>query len=250
MRMSDIERRFIEIENRVKKLDDIAQGIGPFVIILGVISFLMIMQPDIGTLSIVAFTSLIVFFVGGGKKTHIFIIGIIGILAFALMVYIRPYQMNRFKCMVDPSFSSNDICYQANQSLIAVGSGGLIGRGLGQSRQKFMYLPEVSGDSIFAIIAEEIGFIFSSMFIILYVYIFYRGYLISKRAPDGFGRILAFGIVSWIFVQAFLNIGGMVSVVPMTGVPLPFVSYGGSAILSTLIAMGILINVSKQTIQK
>ena len=164
-----------------------------------------------------------------------------------LMVQVKPYQADRFKCMMDPSYSSADKCYQVNQSLIAVGSGGLIGRGLGESRQKYMYLPEIQGDSIFAIIAEESGLIFSSLLIFLYVYVFYRGYLISKFAPDVFGRILAIGIVCWIVIQAFLNIGGMINIMPMTGVPLPLVSYGGSSILSALTAIGILVNISKQT---
>jgi cell division protein FtsW len=134
-----------------------------------------------------------------------------------------------------------------NQSLIAVGSGGIWGRGLGASRQKYMYLPEVSGDAIFAVIAEETGLIISSFLIICYLYIFYRGYLIAIRAPDDFGRLLAIGIVSWLVIQAIINIGGIINLIPMTGVPLPFISYGGSAILATLIAAGILVNISKQT---
>ncbi|MDD4333347.1 MAG: putative lipid II flippase FtsW [Patescibacteria group bacterium] len=235
------------LETRQKKLDDFSQGIGPFTAVLGVIAGLMILQPDIGTLFIISITSLIVYFVGGGKLKHIFTILLIGALCLVALLFLKPYQMNRFKCMADPSFSSNDICYQVNQSLIAVGSGGLFGRGLGQSRQKFMYLPEVQGDSIFAIIGEEIGLIFSSVLVFLYVYLFYRGYLISKNAPDGFGRILAIGIVTWLVMQAIINIGGMINLMPMTGVPLPFISYGGSAILAALIAMGILVNISKQT---
>lgn len=235
------------LESRGKKLSDISQGVGPFAVVLGVIGLLMFAQPDIGTLSIIALTSLIVYFVGGGKKSHILIIILLGTLAFAVMVQFKPYQMDRFKCMSDPSFSAGDKCYQVNQSLIAVGSGGWFGRGLGESRQKFFYVPEVSGDSIFAIIAEEVGLIFSSLLVILYLLLFYRGYLISKYAPDGFGRILAIGIVSWITLQALINIGGMINLIPMTGVPLPFISHGGSAILSTLIAMGILVNISKQT---
>ncbi len=235
------------LENREKKLHDVSQGIGPFVVILGLIGFLMILQPDVGTLSIIAITSLLVYFVGGGKIIHIITILIIGGLIFSLMIYMKPYQMDRFKCVFDPSFSSDDKCYQTNQSLIAVGSGGFFGRGLGESRQKFMYLPEVEGDSIFSVIAEETGFIVCSLLVVLYIYIFYRGYLISKYAPDKFGRILALGIVSWINIQMFLNVGGMINIVPMTGLPLPFISYGGSAILSSLIAMGILVNISKQT---
>jgi len=235
------------LESRGKKLTDFHQGSGPFVFVLGTIAFLMLLQPDIGTLFIIATTSLIVYFVGGGRVSHIVIMILIGSIAFMLMLYMKPYQMNRFKCMADPSFSSNDICYQVNQSLIAVGSGGFLGRGLGESKQKFLYLPEVSGDSIFAIIAEEVGLVFSSILILLFSFLFYRGVMVAKHAPDGFGRILAIGIVSWIFVQAMLNIGGMISLLPMTGVPLPLISYGGSAIFSTLVAIGILVNISKQT---
>ncbi len=125
-----------------------------------------------------------------------------------------------------------------------------MGRGLGESRQKYMYLPEVSGDSIFAIIAEEVGLIFSSLFILAYLFLFYRGYQIAKHAPDLFGQNLAIGIVSWISLQAMINIGGIINVIPMTGVPLPLVSYGGSAILASLAACGILVNISKQTVRK
>jgi len=235
------------LENRKEKLADFSQGIGPFIIILGSIAFLMILQPDIGTLSIIAVTSLIVYFIGGGSLKHMFFMILFGILGFALMVQFWPYQRNRFKCLFDPSFSKQEICYQVNQSLIAVGSGGIWGRGLGASRQKYMYLPEVSGDAIFAVIAEETGLIISSFLIICYLYIFYRGYLIAIRAPDDFGRILAIGIVSWLVMQAIINIGGIINLIPMTGVPLPFISYGGSAILATLIAVGILVNISKQT---
>jgi cell division protein FtsW len=235
------------LESRGKRISDFHEGSGPFVIVLGVIGFLMILQPDIGTLLIITLISMAVYFVGGGRIYHIIVMILIGIIGLFLMVQVKDYQADRFKCFLDPSFSRQDKCYQINQSLIAVGSGGFFGRGLGESRQKYMYIPEIQGDSIFAIIAEESGFIFSSILIILYVYVFYRGYLISKYAPDIFGRILAIGIVSWIVIQAFFNIGGMINVVPMTGVPLPLVSYGGSAITAALAAVGILVNISKQT---
>lgn len=235
------------LETRKGFLSDVSQGIGPFVVILGIIALLMILQPDIGTLSIVGLTSLIVYFVGGGKKTHIISIILIGILGFTLMVQFKPYQLNRFKCMIDPSFSQADICYQINQSLIAVGSGGFLGRGLGASRQKFMYLPEVSGDSIFAIIAEETGMLVSGLFVLSYLFLFYRGYYIAIHSSDDFGRILAIGISCWLVFQALINIGGIVNILPMTGVPLPLVSYGGSAILAALAACGILVNISKYT---
>jgi cell division protein FtsW len=207
----------------------------------------MLLQPDFGTLSIILFTSLVIYFVAGGSKRHMAVIILLGILALFAMIQIKPYQADRFKCFMNPAYGAQDVCYQVNQSLIAVGSGGVWGRGFGESRQKFMYLPEVSGDSIFAIIGEEMGFIFASVLIGLFVFLFMRGYLISKYAPDAFGRILAIGIVTWLTVQAIVNIGGMINFMPMTGVPLPFISYGGSAMMAALGAVGILANISKQT---
>lgn len=235
------------LESRKDELANIYRGIGIFVGLMGVIALLLLLQPDFGTLSILAATSLIVYFVGGGKMTHIMGIIGVGFILFLVMINLKPYQMNRIKCTIDPSFSKNEICYQINQSLIAVGSGGIFGRGLGESRQKYLYLPVANSDFIFAIIAEETGLIFGSLLIGLYVFIFYRGFLIAKKAPDLFGQNLAIGIVSWISIQAMLNIGGIINIIPMTGVPLPLVSSGGSAIIAALAASGILINISKQT---
>lgn len=235
------------LESRRGRLKDVGEGTAPFLATLGFIAFLMLLQPDFGTLSIIALTSLVIYFVGGGSKKHILIIILVSILALFVMIKIKPYQADRFRCYADPNFAPQEECYQVSQSLIAVGSGGFLGRGFGQSRQKFMYLPEVQSDAIFAIIGEEAGFVFSSVLVVLYIFLFYRGYLIAKLAPDGFGRILAIGIVSWITVQAAVNIGGMINLMPMTGVPLPLVSYGGSAMLASLSALGILVNISKHT---
>jgi len=236
------------LEAKKGELNDFASGIFPFLAILSIISVLMLAQPDMGTLFIIAFASMMVFFVGGGNITHIFLSVLLAILVVFVMFSLKSsYQTDRFKCLENPGFSSQDKCYQINQSLIAVGSGGWFGRGIGQSRQKFMYLPEVWGDSIFPIIAEEVGFVFSSLLVLLYLFIFYRGLLIARAAPDLYGSSLAVGIIAWLSVQTFLNIGGMINLIPMTGVPLPFISAGGSAILSNLIAMGILVNISKQT---
>jgi len=236
------------LEAKKGELSSLTGGVLPFLIILGVISLLMIAQPDLGTLFIIAFTSLVVFFSGGGRVVHIIIALLLaGLALFALLSWKSSYQSDRFKCLKDPNYSILGKCYQVNQSLIAVGSGGLFGRGLGESRQKFMYLPEVWGDSIFPIIAEETGFVFSTLLILLYLFVFYRGLLIARAAPDLYGSTLAIGIIIWLAVQTFLNIGGMINLIPMTGVPLPFISAGGSAALSSLLAMGILINISKQT---
>lgn len=235
------------LENRGDKLSDIHQGTGPFIAVLGIIGLLMLLQPDMGTLSIIMASSFIVFFAAGGSIKHLIIIITIGILLVALIVQSNEYQKNRFKCLLNPQFDSQKTCYQVNQSLIAIGSGGIFGKGLGQSRQKYMYLPQVSGDSIFAVISEETGLLFGVILVLLYIFIFYRGYLIAVNAPDAFGKFLALGIVSWISVQALVNIGGAVNLMPMTGVPLPLVSYGGSALVAALSALGILVNVSKQT---
>ncbi|MCD4694528.1 putative lipid II flippase FtsW [bacterium] len=235
------------LERRQGDLNSISQGLGPFLIILGFISFLMIMQPDIGTLAIIGISSVIVYFVGGGKIIHLISLGLVSVLVLVFILNAKPYVKDRFNCLTNPEIDVQGQCYQINQSLIAVGSGGFWGRGIGQSRQKYMYLPEVSGDSIFSIIAEEVGFVFSSLLIILFFLFFLKGVLIAKHASDRFGQILAVGIVSWIAIQVFLNIGGMINLIPMTGVPLPLISYGGSAMMASLLALGILVNISKYT---
>ncbi len=239
------------LEAKGGQLNSASSGIIPFLIVLFLISVLMFLQPDLGTLCIIVAMAVMVFFAGGGKIFHLLLTGALLALVLFSVFSLKGdnYQMDRFKCLKDPSYSAQDKCYQINQSLIAIGSGGWFGRGIGQSRQKFMYLPEVWGDSIFPIIAEEIGFVFSSLLILLYLFIFYRGLLIARAAPDLYGSILAIGIVAWLSVQTFLNIGGMINLIPMTGVPLPFISAGGSSIMASLLAMGILVNISKQTKQ-
>jgi len=235
------------VEKRGKELADLHHGTMPLIVLLGVISLLMMLQPDTGTLFIMLVISLAVFFIGGGNLKHILTIGIAGALVLFVIVKIAPYQMDRFHCYFDPDFSPDDTCYQINQSLIAAGSGGFFGRGFGASRQKFRYLPEVQGDAIFPVIAEEMGFLLSAALVALYAFLFYRGYLVSKSAPDMYGRLVAIGIVTWFCSQAFINIAGMINFMPMTGVPLPFISYGGSAMMAALAAAGILVNISKQT---
>jgi cell division protein FtsW len=234
------------LEGRGWKIKETSESIVPFLSVLGIIGFLMVLQPDIGTLSIIVLISLIVYFIGGGNVKHIIIIFLVGAICVFGLTKLKPYQADRFYCFWDSSWSANDRCYQVNQALIAVGSGGVTGLGLGQSRQKFMYIPEVGNDAIFPIISEETGFIFGSILVLLFLFLFYRGYVIAKNAPDEFGKNLAIGIVSWITLQAIINIGGMINFMPITGVPLPFISYGGSAMLAALGATGILVNISRQ----
>lgn len=247
------------LESKKDDLKKFSTGIFPFLVVLMTIGALILKQPDLGTFLIIFFVSLMVYLVAGGNLSHLFVLFLVMIIG-VLFIFnsmnsdsdkglIKEYQINRIKCLQDPDFD-RDICYQVNQSLIAVGSGGLWGRGLGESRQKFNYLPEVWADSIFPIIAEEIGFIGSLVLILIYLFIFIRGMKIASRAPDLFGQSLAVGISVWIFFQAFLNIAGMINLVPMTGVPLPFISAGGTSLSILLAAFGILLNISRQVVDE
>lgn len=229
-----------------KHVQNFAYGFMPFAVMTGCIAFLIILQPDVGTMGVIALTAFVMYIVGGAAMMHVLLAGTAGVTLMLILIRTAEYRFKRFMTFLNPDVDTLGIGYHINQALLAVGSGGLFGRGFGHSRQKFAYLPEVTGDSIFAIIAEEMGFVFSALFIGLFVFITLRGIKIAKNAPDEFGTFLAVGIVSWIAVQAFINIGAMLSLLPLTGIPLPFVSYGGSALLVSLAAMGILVNVSRQ----
>lgn len=221
----------------------------PFIIFLSVISVLIIMQPDIGTLSIIALTSLALFYIAGGNLLHLFGMMVAGAGAFFAMIKFASYRMDRITAWIDPDSDPLNIGWQIKQSLIAVGSGGWLGLGLGASRQK-SYLPMPANDSIFAIIAEELGFVFTVLILLLFATLIYRGFLIAKRSPDNFAKLVALGITTWLAIQIFINIGGIIKLMPLTGVPLPFVSLGGTNLVITLIAMGILANISKFTTQR
>ena len=229
-----------------KGVRDLSFGFIPFVILLGIVTFLVALQPDIGTMSIIIVISLIVYFVAGGRIFHMAWLSLIGVGLMAFLIKIAPYRLARFTAFLDPEKDPQGIAYHIHQALIAVGSGGFFGRGLGQSRQKFLYLPEVAGDSIYAVIAEELGFLFSLIILTLFIFIAIRGLKIAQRAPDVYGKLVATGVVVWIVIQAFLNIGGMIGLIPMTGVPLPFISYGGTALVILMGGLGILTNISKQ----
>lgn len=229
-----------------RRIKDFFEGFLPFIGILGLIGFLIIKQPDMGTFGVIVITMIIMFFSSGSKLSHLFWMAIGGIIGFFALIKIAPYRLNRILTFLNPELDPKGIGYHINQALIAVGSGGILGLGLGHSRQKFYYLPEPVGDSIFAVLAEEIGFIGSLVLVILFILFALRGFKIAKNSPDDFGKLLGIGITSWVIVQSFINISAITSIIPFTGVPLPFISYGGTSILFLLAGVGILLNISKQ----
>lgn len=206
---------------------------------------LVVLQPDIGTVAIMFGILFAMLFIAQAKISHMSLLALAGIMGLAVMIMIAPYRAARLTTFLHPELDPQGVGYHINQAFLAVGSGGILGLGLGHSRQKFQYLPEVHADSIYAIIAEEMGFIFAVGLVILLFLICKRGFQVAKGAPDQFGRLLVAGIIIWFMVQSFLNIGAMVGLLPLTGVPLPFVSHGGSALMMAMAAVGIVINVSK-----
>jgi cell division protein FtsW len=189
----------------------------------------------------------IIYFASGAPFKHLIIIGLIELGSLIAFVFYFPHTTNRWQVFLHPELDPQGIGYQINQALLAIGSGGFWGRGLGQSLQKFSYLPETIGDSIFAVIAEELGFIGATSLVILFLIFAVRGFKIAKNAPDNLGKLIATGITSWIALQAFINIAAISGLMPLAGVPLPFVSYGSSGLITALAAAGILINISKYT---
>jgi cell division protein FtsW len=223
------------------------KSVVPFVIITGLISLLIILQPDIGTLISITAIAFAMVYAAGFRLLHLLIIVLGGAGVFAVLLNTARYRLERIIVYLHPELDPQGIGYQINQALLAVGTGGLWGLGLGRSRQKYYYLPEPAGDSIFAVLAEELGLVRTSLVLVAFGVIGWRGYAIARNAPDVFGSLLAVGITSWIVVQAFINMGAILAIVPLTGIPLPFISYGGSALASLLFAAGVLLNISKHT---
>lgn len=215
------------------------------VIILVLVSALLILQPDLSTLGIIVLSCGVLYFLSGAKMSYLLGILISGGMALTLAVRLKPYRWQRFLSYLNPDIDVVGKSYQINQALLALGSGGIWGVGLGHSRQKFNYLPEPMGDSIFAILGEEMGFIGTIIFLFLFLFLFIRAFKIAKNADTDFGRLLAFGIGFWLFLQAFVNIAATCGLLPVAGIPLPFVSYGGSSMVVSLVAVGILLNISK-----
>lgn len=222
----------------------------PFAVILTVLAVMLMAQPDLGTFLVVALVSIIIFFIAGANPFHLLTLGAAGVIGIVTLIKAAPYRMARLLVFLNPGADKSGAGYQINQAMIAVGTGGLFGLGFNKSRQKYQYLPESQTDSIIAIMAEELGLFRVAGILALFVLLIIRGLNIAKKAPDLFARLVVIGVVSWVGVQTLLNVSANLSLVPLTGVPLPFISYGGSSIIVLLFAFGIVTNISKYSLRR
>lgn len=225
--------------------DDFWQSTVPFLASAAVVGVIMLLQRDTDTFLIMLAAGASMFFVKSGRWRDLLLMGIAAAVLIAILASVHDYIRLRLVSFLNTDWDPQGAGYQINQSLIAVGSGGLSGRGFGQSVQKFEYLPEPIGDSIFAVFAEEFGFIGTLILILLFLGFAFRGYRLATHAPDDFGTLLVVGLVTMIILQAFMHIAAMVKFAPILGLPLPFISHGGTAMLMALSAVGIILNVSK-----
>lgn len=228
-----------------EEIIDPHRGLLPFLLVLGLVAVLLILQPDLGSLSVIAALSIIVFFLAGAPWMHLAGISAGGVLALWILIKSAPYRAARLMTFLQPELDPQGIGYHINQALLAIGSGGIFGMGLGHSRQKFQYLPEVAGDSIFAIMGEEFGFIVTALFVLAFLFFIFKILKIAKKTTNSFAKLFTIGFAIWIGGQAFINMGAMVGVMPLTGVPLPLVSFGGTALMTTLAACGVVVNINK-----
>lgn len=229
----------------IKKKQEFHYKIAPLIILLGIVGIVLLFQPDTKSLVLITASALAMLFVSGVSLKKIIAIIIGGIVLIGILAFFRPYLRNRIKTFINPNTNTKTTSYQLQQGFIAIGSGGMFGRGLGQSVQKFNYLPEPQGDSIYAVIGEEFGFVGSTIVVCLYVFLAIRGYMIALRAYDDFGHYLAIGIVTLLTAQSFLNIASLVGLFPLTGVPLVFISHGGTSLCIALAAAGVVLNISR-----
>lgn len=225
-------------------------GMGGFLGVLALPVAILVLQPDLGTLGVTVLSVFSIYFASGARAHHVLIVFLIGILALGTLAIYRPYVRDRITTFLDPSQGQQAEGYQIRQSLIAIGSGGLLGRGFGQGIQKFTYLPEPMGDSIFAVAAEELGFVGAVTLIGIYLSFALRAYHVATRAADQFGALLAIGIATYLACEAFINIAAMLGMAPLTGIPLTFISQGGSAMLASLAAAGILLSISRFRVRR
>lgn len=230
-----------------KNITSLRKGLFPSLGLVFLAFGMIMLQPDLGTGTVMVGTCIVMIFVSGARILHFVGLGVLGLLGFVALVISAPYRIQRITSFLDPWSDAQGSGFQIIQSLYAIGPGGLFGLGLGQSRQKFFYLPEPQTDFIFAILAEELGFIGGSFILLLFALLLWRGIRIALGAPDLFGSFLAVGIIAMIAIQVMINIGVVTGLMPVTGITLPFLSYGGSSLTLMLLAIGVLLNISRHS---
>lgn len=228
-----------------KKITSFKNGLIPALGIVFLAFGMIMLQPDLGTGTVMVGTSVVMIFIAGARIRHFVLLGLLGLGGFIGLIASAPYRIKRITSFLDPWSDPLGSGFQIIQSLYAIGPGGLFGLGLGESRQKFFYLPEPQTDFIFAILSEELGFIGGSLILLLFALLLWRGIRIALGAQDLFGSFLAVGIIAMIAIQVMINIGVVTGLMPVTGITLPLLSYGGSSLTLMLIAIGILLNVSR-----
>lgn len=229
---------------RARQLANPKYGLFPFIAIIAPACILLLAQPNTSTMLLILATGAVMYFVAGAPWRDFGILVLCTIVALGVIIVVRPYVLERIKTFINPSNNSLTSGYQIQQSLIAIGSGGLLGRGFGQSVEKFNYLPEPEGDSIFAVFAEETGFVGATILLALFIGLVARGIVIAGHSRDLFGGLIALGFSFIIILQAFINMGAMLGIIPLTGLPLPFISHGGTALMAMLIMCGFILNVA------
>jgi cell division protein FtsW len=238
------------LPQRGARVGTLTSGTIPFAVIVAITGGMVVRQPDFGTTIVLVTMSVAVFFIAGADLIQLTLVGAIGGGAMAMLLRGSPEKVGRFTAWWDPFLTDcSGVTYQMCQALMGLGSGGIGGMGLGASRQKYLWLPAAQNDAIFAIVGEELGLVGGVALVGLYALLAYRGFRIAMAAPDRTGMLLAAGVSCWITFQAIVNLGGMTASMPLTGLPLPFVSAGGSALLSCMAGMGLLLNVSRQTLR-
>lgn len=244
------------MERKGKDVEDLKDGFIAFCVITMLVILPVMLQPDLGSTLVFAVIMVAMYFMGGARIRHLLLGGLIALLIIGIVLPFHPYLKYRVRAYINPTEENcqplaegiqRDYCWQTNQSNIAVGSGGFFGKGLTQGIQKSNWLPQASDDFIFAASAEELGFLRIIFVVIAYGVIAYSGFRIANYAPDRFSMLVATGITTWIVGQAFINIGVNIGLMPVTGITLPFISYGGSSLISTLFGVGVLLNISKHT---
>ncbi|HOM01199.1 MAG TPA: putative lipid II flippase FtsW [Acetivibrio sp.] len=221
------------------------KGLVPYLILIGVHALLLLLQPHMSATIIIGLVSCVILFCAGAKIKHFVLMGVPAVAAVSYLIFTSEYRMNRVLSFLNPWNDPTGAGWQVIQSLYAIGSGGLFGRGLGNSLQKFLYIPEPYNDFILAVLAEELGFIGVALVLLLFLIFIWRGVKVSMNAPDVFGSLVAIGITSLIAFQAVINVAVVTSSMPVTGMPLPFFSYGGTSLIFLMAGVGILLNISR-----